>query len=95
MPMRDGKIDRELYRRLYSSILDNFSELLDKYLKQNLRQLKPGDVLFENDLVRGVLKEILLPWEMIVDVWISPIEKITFKGNLLNMTAIEKEALEG
>lgn len=90
--MRDGKTDFELYRRLRSSILYNLAELLEKERKQILRPLNRGDVLFENDLVRGVVKEILLPWEMIVDVWISPIEKITFKVNLLNRTAIEQEA---
>lgn len=90
--MKDGKIDEELRRKIYAEISDEFSKLVFKYYSSIQHQPKPGDVLFENDLAKGILKEVLRNGTVIVDVWLSPIEKTVFKVDMFNRLAIEQEA---
>lgn len=83
-----GELGEEFKGQLLDAARKVLGDIIAEYMTKNPCHLKPGDVVIENEAVRVVIKEILSPGEMVVDVfWLSLDETLRFKINFLNQIA--------
>ena len=79
---------------IYASIRDEMAKFLDRFILEGGLNIQPGLVLFENDLMRGVLLWVSDRGDMLIDAQIlkkCPVASVRFKVDMFNMLVIEKD----